>query len=265
MIIKYIYRFLILIAISGSSVFQGMAAETSNSRDCRNLIIEGNRLFKAERFGEAEVKYQKALQADPTSQVAQFNLASALLRQGRISDLQDPNSSISRAVNTFSSMIADPKNSTIQPELIEKSFYNLGNVAYEQENYAQAVEMYKGALRVNPSNEHARENLRLAQLKLQQQNKDKNKDQNQDKDKDKEQNQENKQDKKEQDKKQDDNQKQDDKKDEQQQQPRGGINDENAAQILKTMENEEAATRRRIQLQQGKRGNASAHTVGNPW
>ena len=260
MIFNYITRLLITVVVftAGSGALR---ADDTGSRDCRNLIVEGNRLFKQERWSEAEVKYQKALQADPTSQVAQFNLASTLVRQGRLSDLQDPNSSMSRACNTFRSMIANPESSTVRPDIIEKSFYNLGNVAYEQQNYSDAIEMYKGALRINPNNDKARENLRLAQLKLQQQKKNDNQDENKEEKKEQQEKQQNE------DKKQDKPKPQEDKKEQQpQQQPQGGINDENAARILKTMENEEAATRRRIQLQHGKRGNTHpSRGIGNPW
>lgn len=257
MILKNITRLVIAIAI-GIAV-AGNASAADKYREARNLIIEGNRLFKQERWSEAEVKYQKALEVDPTSEVAQFNLASALLRQGKISDLQDPNSSMSRARNTFISLSADPKTSKVKPELIEKSFYNLGNMAYDGQNYREAIEMYKGALRINPSNEQARENLRLAQLKLdQQQNQD---NQNQ------QQQQQQQQDQQQQDQQDGQNPEQPENKQNQppQQQP-SNINDQNMEQILKTMENEEAATRRRIQLQQGKQGKRTNNRVtGNPW
>ena len=85
------------------------------------------------------------------------------------------------------------------PELRSKAFYNLGNLAYNQQQYAQSIEMYKNALRENPEDNQARENLRLAQLKKQEQEqtKDKNKNDKKDKKEDKKDKNQDKEDKKE--------------------------------------------------------------------
>ena len=50
--------------------------------------------------------------------------------------------------------------------IAEKAFYNLGNIAFNSQDYAKSIELYKNALRKNPDNDKARENLRLAQKGL---------------------------------------------------------------------------------------------------
>lgn len=124
-----------------------------------------------------------------------------------------------------------------KPMLAADALFNLGNIAFNSEDYGQAVEMYKSSLRVNPGDEKTRRNLRIAQKKLQNnqdQNQDKDKDQDQDKDQDNKQDQN-----KDQQQDQQQNQQQD-----QQQQPE--INPQAAEQILNAMENKENQTRARV-------------------
>ena len=130
-------------------------------------------------------------------------------------------------------------------------------------------------MRRNPDNDKARENLRLAQKRLeeqQNQNDDKNQDQNKDDNKEQEQkenqnqNQNQNQDQNKdpnQDKQQQQQQNQD--KQQQQQQQSGGISKQNAEKILKAMENEENATRQRINAEKNKNGAPSRRPVTNPW
>ena len=160
-------------------------------------------------------------------------------------------------------------------QIVEKAAYDLGNLAFNQQNYQGAIDHYKNALRKNPDNDKARENLRLAQKKLEEQNKnqDKNKDQ-QNKDQNKDQNQQNKNQDQNKDKKDDNKDKQqpdqpkDQKKDQKNQQPKpqnGGISDENAKKILKAMENAEAATRKKVEARKQKADNARRRQVTHPW
>lgn len=156
--------------------------------------------------------------------------------------------------------------------LAELAAYNLGNLAYNAEQYQPAIDYYKNALRRNPDNDKARQNLRLAQKKLQeQQNQDQNKDKDKDKDKEDKKDQEDKQDQQQnQDKNEDkDNQNQQQQQQQQQQdkqqQQQGGISDTNAEQILKAMENEEKATRARINAEKGKETKANRRHIAKPW
>ena len=81
-----LYRSLIaaaLIAASATTASATGADGTDNStRRERNYIVDGNRLYRQERYADAEVAYRKALELDAMNEIAQFNLASSLLRQG---------------------------------------------------------------------------------------------------------------------------------------------------------------------------------------
>jgi len=266
---RYI-KILLLSATLAVPAFMSAAGDNSTRRE-RNYIVEGNRLYHDERYADAEVAYRKALEIDAMNETAQFNLAAALLRQGSATGENEK-----QASQILGKLATDAENTTIA----ENSFYNLGNIAFNGQDYAKSIEMYKNALRRNPDNDKARENLRLAQKRLQDQQ---NQDQNQNQDKDK-QNQNQNQDK-DQNKNQNKDQNQDQNKDKnqdqdkdkqqpqnqqpQQQQPQqqrqSGISKENAEKILKAMENEENATRQRVNAERNKSGAPARRQVTNPW
>lgn len=268
--------FLSLVAAAFLSLPVMAADNDTSTREERNYIVEGNKLYREDRFTDAEVAYRKALQENPYSDVGRFNLAAALLKQGA-SDEKTQQEAL-QLLNTLAREATDLS-------IAEKAFYNLGNLAFNQQQYQQSIEHYKNALRRDPSDDKARENLRLAQKRLEQQNqdqnqdqnKDKNKDQQQDQNKDQQQNQDQQnkdqnQDQQNKDENKDQNQdrqpQQQDKQPQKQnppQQQQGGMSQENAEKILKAMENEEAATRRRIQNAEKKKANSSRKNIQNPW
>lgn len=252
------------------SALSSANAQSGSTRSERNYIVEGNKLYHEERYAEAEVAYRKALQENAMNEIAQFNLAASLLRQGSASGETQK-----EATSILQNLTRDAENISIA----EKAFYNLGNIAFNAQDYAKSIELYKNTLRKNPDNDQARENLRIAQKRLQeqQQNQDQNKDQNKDQDKkdqnkDQQQNQnnQNQEQNKDQNKDQDQqqqqqNQDQQKQNQQQQQQQQSGISQQNAEKILKAMENEENATRARINAEKKKTGAPSRRPVTNPW
>jgi len=231
----------------------------SAAKRVRNLINDGNSLYNDKRYSEAAVSYNKALEIDPVNETALFNLASSLLQSSGNSDPNDQNSPANQAIALFHNLTRSAENQTI----VEKSFYNLGNIAYNKENYGESIEMYKNALRRNPLNNNARENLRLAQLKKQQQDQNKNNQDNQDEQQQQQKEQKQDQDKKEQQNQQ--NQQQQNKQQQQQNQQQQQMSDSNAERILKAMENQEAATRKRVEAQKAKEQNNTRRQTEKPW
>ena len=47
----------------------------------RNTIRKGNGLFNDKKYTEAEIEYRKALEANPSSEIATYNLGAALYKQ----------------------------------------------------------------------------------------------------------------------------------------------------------------------------------------
>lgn len=268
-------------AVSGAEApdTENATPEVMTTKQERNFIREGNKLYHEKRFADAEVAYRKALEALPSSEIAQFNLAASLLRQSGSSDPNNGNSPVAAATQMLQNLAANGRDVMLS----SKSFYNLGNLAFNAQDYGKSIEMYKNALRKNPDDDKARENLRLAQLKQkeqqnQDQNQDKNKDQNQDqnqdqnKDQNKDQNQDQNKDQNQdqnkdqnQDQNQNQNQDQNQNKDQKKNQQQGGISDANAEKILKAMENEEAATRKRVEAEKKKAQAARRKNITNPW
>ena len=250
------------------------AAFSQNSdRDCIRI---GNKYFREKDFNKAETYYRKALDKNKSLE-AFYNLGNALTFQ-----------------NKDSVAFAQYKNALEQvaetPEKKAYVYHNMGNMSYvvgrnlmkanspdASKSFAQAVELYKSALRCNPNDNETRYNLAMAQymLKKNQQNqgnnqnqdnknqneddknnnKDKNKDQkdqNKDKNQDKNKDQKNKQDQDKQNQdKQDqnkDNNQNKNKQQQQQQQPQEGqMDDKTAEQLLNSAQQDEKAVQRKVQ------------------
>ena len=175
--------FLLMLTACGSNAENGVH---STKRE-RNSIKEGNTHFTQQRYADAEISYKKALEENPDNATAQFNLASSYIKQ-RGNDVANKADSLIRTADAILTSVSGQQNI----QLAQKAYYDRGNLAYKAEDYAAAIEHYKNALRRNPGDDMARENLRLAQLKKQEQ--DKNQDQNQNQD-NQQQNQDQKQDK----------------------------------------------------------------------
>ena len=206
------------------------STKVESNRDERNAIRKGNKLFEEKRYAEAEVEYKRALQHNPQSDVANYNLALSYIRQGGSSDPNDSKSPLNQADQILRNVVK-----TADKGLASRAYYNLGNLAFNKQNYQESVNMYKDALRRNPDDDQARENLRLAQKKLeeQQQNQDQNKNNNDNKDK--------------QDKNQQDQQNQQQKPNQNQPQEQNqGMSDGNAQQILKAMQDAEKTTQQKV-------------------
>ena len=214
----------------------------------RNFIVEGNEQYAQGNYTEAEAAYRKALTENPNSAMAQFNLASALLRQDPKMGKNAPapvqpqqtdttqqeqmSEQLQHAVEILKSLVE----SSTEPAVVSVAAYDLGNISYKQQDYGQAIECYKEALRKNPKYDDARYNLRMAQLKQ----KDKNKNQNKNQDKQNQQQQ-------------------------QQQQQKGGMSQQNMEQILRTMQNQENATQQRVNAARAKQQQGERARTRNKW
>lgn len=225
------------------------SAEAKSTKAERNLIKEGNKAFADSNFVDAFALYEQALQANPLSDAARYNKAVTLTFMSNEDNKGTANDPRVKAAEIFESVAKTSKDDA----LVEKSFYNLGNMAFRDGDYAAAIEQYKGALRVNPDNKKTRQNLRIAQLQQQQQ--DQNQDQNQDQDKEDQQQQQQQQEQEQQQQEQEQQQQQQ----QQQQQPMT----QNAEQILQSVQNKENQTRKKVQEQEVKGGGRS--TTDKPW
>ena len=190
-----------------------VSAMAFGQKTVRDYLRSGNKLYKDSTFVKAEVDYRKALELDPKSTDAMYNLGNALLMQQKAKDAMEQFEAASKVEK-------DKKK-------LSQIYHNMGVILQSSKQYPQCIEAYKKALRNNPADDETRYNLALAQklLKDQQQNQDQNKQQEQ------------KQDKKDDDKQQKNKEQQDQKKkdqqNQQQQQNQNQMSKQNAEQLLK--------------------------------
>ena len=244
---------LILLVLSMIVVPSVGANNSASSKKERNLISQGNEQYADGNYKASMEFYRKALEINPLSQVAEFNLASALIN---ISE-KDYDKANAKPIDEAASLLKQLVGSN-NKNLVIKSLYNLGHISYNNKDYSSSIDFYKRVLRLEPNNDKARMYLRMAQLK-QNQNK-KNEDKQQDKDQNKDQ------DEKQQKEQNDDNQQQNKNESNDSQE---NINDASAERILKSIENKEQETLMRIH-QRNKNAQrtdreASGRYIEKPW
>ena len=209
----------------------------------RNLIRQGNRAFKTQKWAAAETQYRKAISKNQKNPQAIYNLGCALLMQQKDS----------------LAMVQFGNAAQLEPNLFRrsKSYHNMGVVMQNHREYAQAIEYYKMALRCNPQDNETRYNLALCKKLLKnnpqnqnnkdKNNKDKNKkdknDKNKDRDKNKDKNKDD-QNKNNKDKNKDKNK---NKNSNQNQQNQDKMSRDNAEQLLNAAIQQEQATKRKLQ------------------
>lgn len=261
-----------IIAVFGSMLPEKVSAqdtpesvEAQTIRNERKLIREGNKLYAKKNYAEAEVKYRQAIAENADSEIGLYNLALALAQQaGPDDNIENPASTTHQADSIFKNLVSISKN---QP-LLSRAFYNLGNIAFNSQQYEQSIEMYKNTLRINPNDDEARDNLRLAQKMLQNQDQNQDQDDKQDqKQQQEEQQQDQQQDQQDQQQdQQNQNQNQEEKKDDQQQQQQQqSATPDNSEQILNAVQNNERTTQQKVNAQKAKEQEQQRVRIKNQW
>ena len=203
-----------------------LAAELpSMAQADRHDVRSGNRRFSKEKYQEAEVDYRKACIKDSLSVAGNYNLASALYREGNYEE----------AAKTMARI----KEVAPATEHASDYHYNDGDVALQKKDYADAVEAFKKSLLLNPGDLDAKENYIYAKKMLEnsqnggggqdQQNQDQNKDQqDQNQDQQDQQNQDN------------------DRQDQQNQDQQQKLSSQQAQQMLKAVQAQEQKTQDKV-------------------
>jgi tetratricopeptide (TPR) repeat protein len=136
----------------------------------KGIIKEGNDAYNKKDYPAAANQYNKVLQKNPENSTAQYNLGNALYKSEKPED----------------AIVAYDKSINRLTKPVEKSnaWYNKGVVLHNDKKLPECIVAYKNALKLDPNNEDARQNLQKA---LKQQKQDEKKDQK-DKDQDQPQN-----------------------------------------------------------------------------
>jgi Ca-activated chloride channel family protein len=197
----------------------GMQAQSD-----RQMIRQGNKLYRKGNVAEAEVSYRKAVERNERNAQANYNLGNALMGQ--------------RKDSLAITQLEKAAKLETNPLRRAQAYHNMGVICQQHRMFGEAIEAYKEALRNNPTDNETRYNLALCKRQQQEQQQDQN-----------QQNKDNKENKDKQDQqKQDQQQKQDEKKQEQQQKQQ--MSKENAEQLLNAAMQEEKQTQERMKKAQ---------------
>lgn len=137
-------------------------------------IREGNKLYKEGRFDEALAAYEKATAKNPDDATAMYNRSNTLAKKGDKAG----------AMAGYEQLITAAKEAAIR----QRSYYDKGVLHQQQQQLDESIDAWKSALKLDPEDSLARENLEkaLREKKNQEQKKDdKKKDQKDKKDQDK--------------------------------------------------------------------------------
>ena len=227
-------KFYILSLLLVASAGQVLAQQKTD----RDYLRSGNKLYNDSLFIKAEVDYRKALEVNPKSTDAMFNLANALLMQQKAKEAMEQYQSVSKIEK--------------DKEKLAQIYHNMGVILQSSKQLPQCIEAYKESLRNNPKDDETRYNLALAQKQLKDQQQDQ---QNQDQ----QQQQEQKEDKQEQNKDQQEQEQKDQQQQQnqqQQQQNKNEMSKENAQQLLNAVMQDEKNVQDKVKKQlqiQGKK------------
>ena len=156
-------------------LFAQQQATAPRSREAREMVWEGNRLYDEGHYAEAEIFYRKSQETEEAPEVGRFNLGAATYQQERYEE----------AAKTWASVA---ERADLSAEDRADAWYNSGNALFEEEQFDKALEAYKQALRQNSSHDDARHNLAMSRRALQEQQEQEKQDQEQDQNEDQEKN-----------------------------------------------------------------------------
>ena len=180
------------------------------AQQAEKIIKRGNDFYKKQQYEQATNEYQKIQEWDSSFTITQFNLGNTLYRSGKKEE----------ANKIFIKLLANEKD----PAQASRLYYNKGVILGSQQKLEESIEEYKNALRKNPDDMEARENLQKALLELKKKTppkKDNKKNQQQQK---------------------------------QQQKPQPKMNQKEAEQRLKLLEQKEKEVQQRMQKEKSKTG-----------
>lgn len=201
-----------------------LLAVSMQAQSDRQMIRQGNKLYRKGNVAEAEVSYRKAVERNERNAQANYNLGNALMGQ--------------RKDSLAITQLEKAAKLETNPLRRAQAYHNMGVICQQHRMFGEAIEAYKEALRNNPTDNETRYNLALCKRQQQEQQQDQN-----------QQNKDNKDNKDKQDQqKQEQQQKQDKQKQEQQQKQQ--MSKENAERLLNAAMQEEKQTQERMKKAQ---------------
>lgn len=146
------------------SIGSNLRAQTTDA-----LIRRGNHFYNKQEYDQSLFNYEKALKKSPGNPDANFNLGDALYRK----------SDYEKAAGSYDDVLQSKADGNIR----QGAYYNKGVAMIRQKKIDESIDAWKNALRLNPADNDARENLvrALREKKKQEQQDQQNKKENPDK------------------------------------------------------------------------------------
>lgn len=217
-----------------------MAVGSYAQRTDRDFVRRGNKLYADSLFVKAEVEYRRALDVNPQSMEAMYNLGNSLLAQQKAEEAMKQYQAAASLIPVGGRNIAVADEDKMK---LAQIYHNMGVLLQSSQQLDACIEVYKSALRNNPRDHETRYNLTLAmKQRQQQQEQQQNQDQqNQDQQKEEE--------KQEQEQQEQQNQQEQEQQEQQQQQPQEqqDMSKENAEQMLNAIMQDEKEIQEKVQ------------------
>jgi Ca-activated chloride channel homolog len=126
------------------------------------LIRRGNHFYNKQEYDQSLFNYEKALKKTPGNPDANFNLGDALYRK----------SDYEKAAGSYDDVLQSKADENIR----QGAYYNKGVAMIRQKKIDESIDAWKDALRLNPADNDARENLVRALREKKQQDQQNKKD-----------------------------------------------------------------------------------------
>jgi Ca-activated chloride channel family protein len=124
------------------------------------LIRRGNRFYNKQDYDQSLTNYEKAIKKSPGNPDAHFNLGDALYRK----------SDYEKAAGSYDDVLQSKADENTR----QSAYYNKGVAMIRQQKIDESIDAWKNALRLDPADSEARDNLIKAlreKKKQEQQNK----------------------------------------------------------------------------------------------
>jgi tetratricopeptide (TPR) repeat protein len=117
----------------------------------RKDIRAGNSDYKKGDYAAAEIDYRRALDKVAESVNAKYNLGNALLKQLDSLALQNPDDALKEQLKDIRSHYTPLAENKNDAKLSANAHFNIGNTYLLEQDWKNAIEAYKNALRLYPS------------------------------------------------------------------------------------------------------------------
>jgi Ca-activated chloride channel homolog len=129
----------------------------SQAQSTDALIRRGNRFYSKQDYDQSLANYEKALKKSPGNANAHFNEGDAHYRKN----------DFDKAAASYDDVLQ----SKTEADIRENAYYNKGVAMIRQKKLEESIDAWKNALRLNPTDSEARDNLIRALLEKKKQEK----------------------------------------------------------------------------------------------